>query len=170
MAMGLLAAAFFLIVAVGAFHREPLGKRPHLKSADGGFSLFVRTELPVYYDSLIAKLIAWGRDRPEAIARMSRALEELRIDGLTTSVGFHRTVMDNPDFIAGDLSTAFIDEWPELLAPEADEWLNEIAVVAAAVAHFRHIEASSARAMESQGGGVARSAWKWHGRTGGWRS
>jgi ABC-type lipoprotein release transport system permease subunit len=49
LAMGLMAAAFFLIVAVGAFRREPLGEKPRLKSANGGFSLYVQTEMPVYH-------------------------------------------------------------------------------------------------------------------------
>jgi ABC-type lipoprotein release transport system permease subunit len=50
LAMGLMAAAFFLIVAVGAFRREHLGEKPRLKSANGGFSLYVQTEMPVYHD------------------------------------------------------------------------------------------------------------------------
>ncbi|HXV74846.1 MAG TPA: ATP-grasp domain-containing protein, partial [Candidatus Polarisedimenticolaceae bacterium] len=121
--------------------------------------------VPVFYDPMIGKLICWGRQRREAIARMARALDELRIDGLTTSVSFHRKVMEHPAFRAGELHTAFLDEHPELLSPHDDPWLNEIAVVAAAVSHFRGIEARSAR-----GGGSADhgSAWKRHGRRG-WR-
>jgi len=122
--------------------------------------------VPVFYDPLIGKLIARGRDRSEAISRMARALDELRIDGLTTSIPFHRKVMDHPAFRAGDLHTGFLEEHPELLSPGDDPWLNEIAVVAAAVAHFRRIEASSASgAGESDG---SASAWRRFGQ-GGWR-
>ena len=121
--------------------------------------------VPVFYDPLVAKLIAWGRDRREAINRMARALDELRIDGLTTSVPFHRKVMDNAAFIEGNLHTGFLEDHPELMQPDDDPWLNEIAVVAAAVAHFRHVEASSAHAPTEQGGG---SAWRWQGARG-WR-
>jgi len=122
--------------------------------------------VPIFYDPLIGKLVAWGRDRPRAIERMGRALDELRIDGLLTSVSFHRTVMDSPAFRAGDLHTGFLEEHPELLAPESDPWLNEIAVVAAAVDHFRRIEAASAGPAGSSAAG--RSQWKW--RAQGWRS
>ena len=97
---------------------------------------------------------------------MARALDELRIDGLLTSVSFHRTVMDSPAFRAGDLHTGFLEEHPELLAPESDPWLNEIAVVAAAVDHFRRIEAASAGPAGASAAG--RSQWKW--RAQGWRS
>jgi acetyl-CoA carboxylase biotin carboxylase subunit len=140
--------------------RPPSG--PGIRYDDGTYPGYT---IPVFYDPMFAKLVAWGQDRNEAIARMSRALEELRLDGVTTSVGFHRKVMSDPDFIAGNLSTAFIEEHPELLAPEADEWLNEIAVVAAAIAHFRKVEADSARASDATGG-KSQSAWKWQGRQG----
>jgi acetyl-CoA carboxylase biotin carboxylase subunit len=132
---------------------------------DGG--TYAGYTVPVFYDPMIAKLIVWGQDRREAIARMARALDELRIDGLSTSVGFHKTVMGHPAFIAGDLHTGFLEEHPELLASDTDEWLDEIAVVAASVAHFRRIESSSARAPEEAGS--ARSNWRWSGSDG-WRS
>jgi acetyl-CoA carboxylase biotin carboxylase subunit len=124
--------------------------------------------VPMFYDPLVAKLIAWGRDRDEAIQRTARALEELRIDGLMTSVSFHRKVMEHEAFRRGALHTGFLEEHPELLAPKDDRWLEEIAVVAAAVAHFRRAEARSARGRSDQGG--TRSNWKWHGRGKGWRS
>jgi acetyl-CoA carboxylase biotin carboxylase subunit len=125
--------------------------------------------VPMFYDPLVAKLIAWGRDRNEAIQRTARALEELRIDGLTTSVSFHRKVMEHDAFKNGDLHTGFLDEHPELVTPKDDPLLNEIAVVAAAVAHFRRAEARSARGAGASEG-QSRSNWKWHGRGGGWRS
>jgi acetyl-CoA carboxylase biotin carboxylase subunit len=122
--------------------------------------------VPVFYDPMIGKLISWGLDRPEAIARMARALDELRIDGLTTSVSFHRKVMGHPAFQRGDLHTGFLEEHPQLMSPDDDPWLNEIAVIAAAVSHFRGIEARSARGPNPTSAGG--SAWKRHGR-GGWR-
>ena len=124
--------------------------------------------VPVYYDPMISKLIAWGRDRGEAVARMARALDELRIDGLTTSISFHRKVMDNPAFLRGELHTGFLQDHPELLQRTDDPWLNEIAVVAAAVAHFRRLEALSARGRTDSASGGTASNWKWSGR-GGWR-
>ncbi len=63
-----------------------------------------------YYDSMISKLVGWGRDRPEVIARMRRALSEYIIRGVTTNIPFHKAVMRNGAFIRGDLSTHFIQE------------------------------------------------------------
>ena len=125
---------------------------------DGG--TYAGYRVPVHYDPLLSKLISWGRDRREAIARMARALHEYRIEGLDTSITFHRMVMEHPAFLAGDLSTAFLEEHPELLAPRHDPWLDEIALVAAAVAHFRRVELSSVGGLES-GNARRRSAWKW---------
>jgi pyruvate carboxylase subunit A len=62
-----------------------------------------------YYDSLIAKLIVWGKDRSESIQRMQRALYEFTITGVTTNIPFHLAVMVNRRFIDGDLGTHFID-------------------------------------------------------------
>ena len=122
--------------------------------------------VPIFYDPLIGKLICWGRDRDHAIARMTRALDEMRIDGIITSTGFHRQVMVHPEFALGNLHTGFLDEHPELLRPVDDSWLNEIAVVAAAVAHFRRLELSSSEPPRRDGG---RSAWKWSWRNQEWR-
>jgi len=121
----------------------------------------------VHYDPMIAKLVSWGRDRRETIERMTRALNELRIDGLTTSVPFHRRVMRNRAFVAGELHTGFLDEHPDLLENDADDWLEEIAVIAASVAHHRRIEQRSARDDRTTAAGPA-SMWKWHNR-GGWK-
>ncbi len=67
-------------------------------------------EIPPYYDSLIGKLIVWGRDRPTAIARMKRALQECAITGLPTTIGFHQKILDTPEFAQGKVYTNFIQE------------------------------------------------------------
>jgi acetyl-CoA carboxylase, biotin carboxylase subunit len=64
-----------------------------------------------YYDSLIAKIIVHGRDRQEAIARMRRTLEMTVIDGIKTSIPLHLKILADPDFVAGRLSTAFMDRY-----------------------------------------------------------
>ncbi|OGC05055.1 acetyl-CoA carboxylase biotin carboxylase subunit [candidate division WOR-1 bacterium RIFOXYA12_FULL_43_27] len=63
------------------------------------------------YDSLVAKLIVWGKNRTEAIARMKRALEEFVIDGIHTTIPFHQKVLDHHAFISGDISTNFIEKY-----------------------------------------------------------
>ncbi|MDA8197865.1 MAG: acetyl-CoA carboxylase biotin carboxylase subunit [Thermaerobacter sp.] len=61
-----------------------------------------------FYDSLLAKLVVWGRDRQEAVARMRRALYEFQVEGVHTTVGLHRQLMEDPAFVAGELSTHFL--------------------------------------------------------------
>ena len=67
-------------------------------------------EVPFYYDPLIAKLIAFGADRPEAIERMKRALREYEIRGIKTNLNFFEQILSDPEFEAGRLSTHFIEE------------------------------------------------------------
>jgi len=71
--------------------------------------------IPQLYDSMISKLIAWGRNRDEAIARMRRALYEYIIVGVKTNLDFHKAVMENPRFVAGELTTHFIDKETDLI-------------------------------------------------------
>ncbi|MDI6729440.1 MAG: carbamoyl phosphate synthase, partial [Thermodesulfovibrionales bacterium] len=65
--------------------------------------------VPPQYDSMIAKLIVHGKNREEAIAKMKRALDEFLIEGIKTTIPFHRKVLNHPDFIKGNFSTDFID-------------------------------------------------------------
>jgi acetyl-CoA carboxylase biotin carboxylase subunit len=67
--------------------------------------------IPPYYDSLIAKLCARGRDRAEAIARMSRALEMFVVEGIHTTIPLHRRIMHDPDFQAGNFDTKFMERF-----------------------------------------------------------
>jgi acetyl-CoA carboxylase, biotin carboxylase subunit len=65
--------------------------------------------IPPYYDSLIAKLVARGRDRDEAVARMSRALEMFVIEGIFTTIPLHQRIMRDPEFRAGNIDTKFME-------------------------------------------------------------
>ncbi len=71
--------------------------------------------VPPFYDSMIGKLIAYGKDRPEALRRMEIALEEMIIEGIKTTVPFHQLALRHPRFQAGDLDTHFVEA---LLKPE----------------------------------------------------
>ena len=71
--------------------------------------------IPPFYDSLVAKLIAHGSDRAEAIRRMNRALDMFIIEGIHTSIPLHRRILAHPDFQAGRIDTTFI---ARLLTPE----------------------------------------------------
>ncbi len=89
----------------------------HAFSVPGGPGVRVDTfahsecTIPPYYDSLIAKIIVHGRDRQEAIARMRRTLEMSVIEGIKTSIPLHLRIITDPDFIAGRLSTAFMERF-----------------------------------------------------------
>jgi acetyl-CoA carboxylase biotin carboxylase subunit len=67
-------------------------------------------EIPPYYDSLIGKIIVWGRDRPSAIRRMRRALRECAITGLPTTINFHQRILETPEFQSGDVYTNFVEQ------------------------------------------------------------
>jgi acetyl-CoA carboxylase biotin carboxylase subunit len=67
--------------------------------------------IPPHYDSLIAKLVVRGRDRPEAIARARRALDLFVVEGIKTSIPMHRRILDDPDFLVGRLSTRFMERF-----------------------------------------------------------
>ena len=66
--------------------------------------------VPPFYDSLLGKLIVWGRDREECLARSRWALDQFLVEGVATTIPFHRRVLDHPLFIAGDVSTHFIED------------------------------------------------------------
>jgi pyruvate carboxylase subunit A len=80
---------------------------------DSGFG--PGSDVPPNYDSLLAKLIVHGSDRAEAIARAGRALREFVVVGPATTISYHRAILDSPDFRAGNLSTRFIEDHPELV-------------------------------------------------------
>jgi acetyl-CoA carboxylase biotin carboxylase subunit len=65
--------------------------------------------VPPYYDSLLAKLITWGRDRDQAIGSMQEALMDFTVSGIDTTIPFHRFIMKNPDYRNGNISTGWIE-------------------------------------------------------------
>ena len=68
-------------------------------------------EISPYYDSMVAKLMTYGRDRAESIARMRRCLDVMVVEGIKTNISLHRKIMDDPDFLAGRLTTRFMDRF-----------------------------------------------------------
>jgi acetyl-CoA/propionyl-CoA carboxylase biotin carboxyl carrier protein len=84
-------------------YRPPTGPGIRLDSA-----AYQGYTIPTHYDSMIAKLIAWGRDREEAIARMQRALGQFQIGGVPSTIGFHQLALSHPDFMAGGVGTTFV--------------------------------------------------------------
>ncbi len=90
--------------------------------------------VPEYYDSLIAKVAAWGANRLEAILRLSAALDEIVIDGIPTTVPVHRAILRNRVFRSGELSTHFIDDHLRLRRQTLAMSGDEAAALSAALA------------------------------------
>jgi acetyl-CoA/propionyl-CoA carboxylase biotin carboxyl carrier protein len=94
-----------------AEYRSPAGFGIRVESAaESGYQILPQ------YDSLVAKLIAWGRDREEALARLRRALVDFKVSGVPTTIPFHLQVATHAAFVSGDYDTRFLDRHSELLA------------------------------------------------------
>jgi acetyl-CoA carboxylase, biotin carboxylase subunit len=116
--------------------------------------------VPVYYDSMIAKLVAWAADRPEAIERMARALREYQVLGIRTTIPFFLWLMRQPEYLEGRYDTNYLDR---LLAERAgesfselDEADEELAVIAAGIDAFTRASTGAA----AQGPGRLQGMWK----------
>lgn len=99
-------------------------------------------EIPIFYDSMISKLVVWGPTRDQAIARLTRALDEYRVVGVTTTVPFFRWLVQQPEFLESRISTTYLDGVladrkgePFAVADAADQ--RDAVVVAALSAWFR---------------------------------
>ncbi|WP_167131577.1 pyruvate carboxylase [Paramicrobacterium chengjingii] len=113
-------------------YRSPGGSGVRL---DGG-TINPGAQISPHFDSMLAKMTCRGRDFPTAVARARRGLAEFRIRGVATNIPFVQGVLDDPSFLAGDLSTSFIDERPELLQGRTSKdrgtklmnWLADVTV------------------------------------------
>ncbi|HEC41667.1 MAG TPA: acetyl-CoA carboxylase biotin carboxylase subunit [Bacteroides sp.] len=122
-------------------------------------------KIPLFYDPMISKLITWAEDRPSAIQRMKRALNEYKITGVKTSITFLDRVMNNKEFAKGIYDTHFIDEnFDELIGSSSDE-KSEDEDIAIITAFFDYTEKlsklQSIKTFQSNGG---ISPWKNFGR------
>ncbi len=91
----------------GKIHQLRASSGPGIRD-DSGASAGL--DVPIFYDPMISKLIAWAEDRPSAIARMRRALAEYRIGGIKTTLPLFMWLLAQPDFLAGRFHTAYLDE------------------------------------------------------------
>jgi acetyl-CoA carboxylase biotin carboxylase subunit len=110
--------------------RTPSG--PYVRDDSG---VTAGSQITVYYDPMVSKLVTWGEDRAEALRRMRRALDEYRVGGIKTNLPFHRRLMRHPAFVEGVYDTGFIErEKAILLAPyEPDGPTRDAALLAAAL-------------------------------------
>ncbi|MCB2155271.1 acetyl-CoA carboxylase biotin carboxylase subunit [bacterium] len=123
------------------------------------------SEVSVYYDSLLAKVIVWAANRENAIARMRRVLNELQVDGVDTSLEFHRWLMENEEFLGGRLSTKFVDEHyhPEDIKTNIDE---ELLAVAGALLFHNEKNGKNGKSTHSGPVDTKGLAWRMSGRGG----
>ncbi len=117
----------------GRIERLRVPGGPGIRDDGGVYEGYV---LPIHYDPLISKLIAWGGTRAEAAARMSRALDEYVLEGVPSTISFHQRVLRDERFMRGDLHTGFVDQMDghRALPPEKARKLEDLAVIAAALA------------------------------------
>jgi acetyl-CoA carboxylase biotin carboxylase subunit len=120
--------------------------------------------VPMDYDPLLSKLIAWGNSREETISRLRRALDEYTITGIRTNVSLFRRILAESEFLRGEIHTKWLDELlarPRPPAVPPRPGTEEAALIAAAVWHMANSNASAPAGGESQ---VAPSRWKLEGR------
>ena len=144
--------------ATGCIDRLEIPSGPGVRW-DGGIR--AGSEIGLHYDPLLGKLIVHAATRTAAIARMKRALGELVIHGVETSVPFHLRVMDEDDFGKGDFTIAYLEDHPELLRPSEGD-VRLLALVAALLEHGAWGRVGAAGIKELDGRKL--SAWQ----TSGW--
>ncbi|MGA7793589.1 MAG: acetyl-CoA carboxylase biotin carboxylase subunit [Candidatus Acidiferrales bacterium] len=136
--------------------RAPSG--PGIRLDDGVYEGFtVSTE----YDPMLGKLIAWGQDREEAIARLARALEEHSVTGIKTNSGLLLGILRDPEFLRGEISTRWLDEkLPHLLAEMQTQERDVVAEDAAILAALLHSLGAKDAAPANGTAAEAESRWK----------
>ena len=142
---------FFPSIGVIERLREPSGPGVRVESG-----IHVGYEVPIYYDPLVSKLLVWAPTRDEAIERMRRALGEYHIEGIKTTIPFHKAGINSEAFRKGEFDTSFVDEifYPNYAG--RGERNPEVAAVAAALvaeAERAHPRPLSAAAVGGGGGG-----------------
>jgi len=119
--------------------------------------------VPMDYDPLLAKLIGYGTDRPQAISRLVRALNEYFVGGIKTNISLFRRILRDPDFQAGKFDTGYLDRLLKSGAPEAARGDAEVAAIAAgifAILEGESTVASNGRPSANSANGSAASGWK----------
>jgi acetyl-CoA carboxylase biotin carboxylase subunit len=124
--------------------REPGGPGIRLDSG-----MYPGWTVPLEYDSLLAKLVAWAPDRNTAVQRLERALGEYTISGIQTNIAFFREILNDPEFLAGNLSTEFVGDFMARRKPRAEPAPElDVAVALAALAHFQNARERAAGASK----------------------
>jgi acetyl-CoA carboxylase biotin carboxylase subunit len=138
-----------------SYLRVPAG--PGIRDDSGVYTGWV---VPQFYDPLISKLLAWAPTRDQAIERLRRALGEYTVHGITVNLHYLSRVLDHPAFRSGSYDTGFCAEHAGDLAARPDPEYERVALIAAAVAAFRHDREEAERFATRAGRGqAAESNW-----------
>jgi acetyl-CoA carboxylase biotin carboxylase subunit len=136
-----------------AYLRVPGG--PNVRDDSGVYAGYT---VPNVYDPMISKLSVWAPTRPEAIARMRRALTEYVVKGITTNLRYLQGILEHPDFVKGDYDTGFLGRAHQQLLGTEDEKLTNVALMAAAVYAHQRAE-KQAKSLPSSSGRSGGSRW-----------
>ncbi len=142
------------------------GTITHLRVPSGPWvrddsGVYEGSEISVHYDPLVSKLITWGDDRGEALARMRRALGEYVVRGIETNIPLHRQICEHPGFREGDYDTGFFDrEGERLKAPAASGQRLDVGVIAAAIRAASEAGSRVSETDEGQAGPRPISPWR----------
>jgi propionyl-CoA carboxylase alpha chain len=141
---------------IGTLHTYQRPEGPGIR-VDDGFEQGMA--IPIYYDPMIAKLITHAEDRTSAIDRMIRAIDEYKISGIQTTLGFCRFALSHEAFKSGNFDTKFVERYfnPEVL--DSDLTLEESELLAALAVEFLQKETNISVPNSSQGG-TSESAWR----------
>ncbi len=148
--------------SAGRIEKLQLPAGPGIRVDSG---VYAGWEVPLHYDPLLLKLIAWGETRQQAIERMRWALEETIIAGVRTTIPLYREIFRDPDFLAGRFDTGYLGRFLAAraagsIAPETDgdHFCRDAALIAAA------LFAADQRQPSDRGPSAPMSGWKWQGR------
>jgi acetyl-CoA carboxylase biotin carboxylase subunit len=125
---------------------------------DGG--VYAGYTVPSHYDPMISKLSVWAPTRPQAIARMKRALSEYVVKGITTNIRYLLAAMDAPEFVGGDYDTSFLPRAHQALLGTQDPKLREMAMLASVVHRHQQDLARAAQLQVARNPGTTTSRWR----------
>ncbi len=138
-------------------HIAPTGPGVRLDSG-----IYAGYAVTPYYDSMLAKLIAWGETRGEALLRMRRALSEYKIMGLKTNLPFHQKLIDSTRFLAGRYDTNFVEQYMHM---QGEDGMGDQAEAAAILATLvEHQQRQQALQFVSSAPNRRQSNWRWRAR------
>ncbi len=123
------------------------------------FGVYEGSEVTIHYDPMLGKLIVWAADRERALERLSRALSELRVEGIRTNASLFEALLADPDFRSGNLDIGMLDRKLAAgdLKPAHEVRLADLPLLAAALAHFERSQRTAA--VVSGEGGRPASRW-----------